>query len=126
MSKHWKEPYSVEAAATIGLCGFEGRLLIGDSDSPWLYYVRVCGFTFGFFSLDMLRTYIDYYSRKVLPSTRFRDSSPFSDGPAPSIGDGQSPFERLPGHLRRTGKRERVLKALQKALNDFEGNQKPR
>lgn len=120
MSKHWKETYTQEAAEAVGIHHREGSLVLGDTDAKWIYYVRVCGFTFGFFSLDMIRQYIDYFSRKTLPTSRFFGASPFSDGPAASVGDGQSPFERLPGHLRHKSKRERVQKALEKALSEFE------
>ena len=118
MSKHWKEPYTKEAAQAVGIHTFEGVRVVGEPDSPWIFYVRVCGFTFGFFSLDMLREYIAYYSLKVLPSSRFFGR--FATGPAASVGDGQGPFDRLPTYLRSRGKRGKVQRALEKALRDFE------
>ena len=120
MSKHWKEPYTEEAAKAVGIHGKEGACIVGDRNSTWIFFVHVCGFTFGFFSLDMLREYIDFYSRKILPTSRFYGVSPFSDGPAASIGDGQSKFERLPGYLRKERKRVKVQQALEKALKEFE------
>ena len=62
----------------------------------WIYYVEVCGFTFAFFSLEMIQEYLDFYSRKILPSSRLYGASQFSHGAAASIGDGQTRFERLP------------------------------
>lgn len=120
MAQIWREPYTVERARAAGIHGHEGSPLLGEpGESEWIVYVTVCGFTFAFFSEAMLRQYIDYYSRKTLPTTRFHGVSPFSNGPAASIGDGQSPFERLPGELRKESKRLRVVKALERALASF-------
>jgi hypothetical protein len=82
--------------------------------------VEVCQFTFAFFSRDMIREYLNYYLRKVLATSRFYGVSQFSHGPAPSVGDGQSRFERLPLRLREESKRVRVVKALEKALKVFD------
>ena len=120
MSKHWKEPYSKERAEAAGIHDYEGAVVVGAEDARWIYYVDVCSFTFTFFSLKMLREYLEYYSQKTLPSGRRHNSSKYSTGPAASVGDGQSRFERLPARLRKSGKRERVVKALKKALGDFE------
>ena len=69
------------------------------------------------FSLDMLREYLKFYS---LPSSsRLIKAPPFSRGPAASIGDGQTPFERLPLRLRKGAKRLRVVRALERALVTF-------
>lgn len=67
----------------------------------------------------MLDEYIKFFGRKILPTTRFYDSSPFSNGPAASVGDGQSPFERLPSDLRKKNKRPKILKALKQAREEF-------
>jgi len=120
MSRHWKEPYTSERAEAAGIHDHEGTLIVGDPNSQWIYYVTVCGFTFTFFSIEMIRDYVDYYSRKILPTSRFHDSSPFSHGPAASVGDGQLRFERLPGKLRKESKRTKVKSALEKALAAFE------
>jgi len=120
MSKHWKEPYTLEGAIASGIHDGENTQYLGGSNCSWIYYVSVCGFTFSFFSTSMIRGYIEFYSLKILPTSRFSGVSPFSDGPAASIGDGQTRFERLPGHLRKENKRTRVVKALERALLDFE------
>jgi len=120
MSKHWKEPYTVDRAEAAGIHDHEGTLVVGEKNSQWIYYVTVCRFTFTFFSIEMIRDYIDYYSRKILPTSRFHNSSPFSNGPAASVGDGQSRFERLPGKFRKESKRIKVKEALKKALVEFE------
>ena len=118
MSKHWREPYSPEAAASLGIRTHEGHRILGDPHTEFIYYVRVCGFTFGFFSLEMLDTYLRYYEADVLPSGR-RHDTPYSTGHAMSIGDGQSEFQRLPAELRKRGKRQKVIKALRRASAEF-------
>ena len=120
MSRHWKEPYTPERAAAARIHDYEGTLIVGDPNSQWIYDVTVCGFTFTFFSIEMIRDYVDYYARKILPTSRFHDSSPFSHGAAASVGGGQSRFERLPGKLRKESKRTKVKDALEKALVAFE------
>ncbi|MEM8557310.1 MAG: hypothetical protein AAGG50_05745 [Bacteroidota bacterium] len=117
MAKHWKESYTLEAAQALGIHDFEGRPVLGDANTRWIYYVRVRSFTFGFFSLRELDRYIDFFSHKTLPSSMVE--GPFSNGPAASVGDGQSVFERLPGRLRAERDRVKVLKALERAREDF-------
>ncbi len=111
MSKQWKESYTREAAEAVGIQDYEHCKILGDPDSQWIYYVRVCGFTFGFFSLEMILEYRDFYSRKLAPSTLGQAAA--------AVGQGQSKFDRLPLRLRRSGKREKVLAALEKAITYF-------
>lgn len=131
MARFWKEPYSLERALASGIRDFENAPVVGVPNAEWvgrpnfndwpewIYYVEVCRFTFAFFSLDMIQEYLDYYSRKVLPSSRLFGASPFSSGAAASVGDGQTRFERLPLRLRQESKRVRVVKALERALKVF-------
>lgn len=132
--KYWKEKYTIKKAMDCGIHGHEYVPVIGYSDEQWapyvdrrihddwIYYVEVCGFQFAFFSIEMLELYIDFFSRKSLPSTRFGGISLFSRGAAASVGDGQSPFERLPAYLRKKNYRPRVVKALTEAKAHFESN----
>lgn len=119
MARFWREPYSEEKARQIGIHDFEGAPLLGPPKARWVYYVAVCGFTFAFFSLDMIREYLDFFSRKVVPSSRFSGASRFSSGAAASVGDDQTRFERLPVWLREEPKRQKVVKALERALKEF-------
>jgi len=131
MARYWKEPYSLERALALGIrdvenapyVGVPNQSWVGQPDfhdwPEWIYYVEVCQFTFAFFSLDMIREYLDFYSRKVLPSSRFHGASKFSHGAAASAGDGQTRFERLPVRLRQEPKRVRIVKALKRALQEF-------
>lgn len=73
--------------------------------------VEACGFKFVFGNVNEIQEYIDWYSKKVHPSTR---SSNFMDH-----NDAQSKFCRLPGYIKSGHKRERVLKALVKAKQQF-------
>ena len=118
MARWWREPYNREAAQAAGIHDFEGAPVLGEPDSQWIYYVEVCAFRFVFFSLDMLREYLEFYSCKILPA-RGKDPSPFSRGPAASVGDGQTRFERLPLRLRKERRRQRVIQALESALREF-------
>jgi hypothetical protein len=119
MARFWKEPYSAEKARECGIHDFEGGAVLGPRDTRWIYYVEVVGFTFAFFSVGMMREYLDFYSRKILPSSRTSALSPFSGGAAASVGDGQTKFERLPLWLRKEPKRRKVVKALERALKEF-------
>src|SRR5262249_348730 len=113
MARWWKEPYSKESALAAGIHDWEWSPVTGPPHAQWIYYVEVCQFTFAFFSLDMIRQYLEYYSAKVLASSRM-------SGPLwhPN-GDNQRWFERLPLRLRKEPKRQRVVKALERALADF-------
>lgn len=127
MARFWREAYSLERALELGIHDAENSPVVGVPNRDWMgnpafrdwpesiYYVEVCGFTFAFFSLGMMQEYLDFYARKVLPSSR----SPFSHGAAASVGDGQTRFERLPLRLRQESKRVRVVKALEHALQLF-------
>jgi hypothetical protein len=133
--RFWKEPYSLERALELGIRDFEDAPVVGVpnhdwKDNPdfrgwpeWLYYVEVCRFTFAFFSLDMIQEYLDFYSRKILPSSRFHEASPFSRGAAAWVGSGQTRFERLPLQLRQGTSRLRVAAALERALQVFGGDE---
>ena len=113
MARWWRERYTEEKARAAGVHDFEWQTVIGPSNAPWIYYVEVCQFTFAFFSLAMIRQYLEFYSAKVLPSSRMK-------GPLwHERGDNQRWFERLPLRLRKEPKRQRVVKALRQALEEF-------
>jgi hypothetical protein len=75
--------------------------------------VRVCSFTFYFETKDEINEYITFFEKKVHPSSRL---------PIPEGMDrfarwhAQRWYERLPLYLQEEAKRERVLKALKKAI----------
>lgn len=111
MSKHWKEkldpqkhrdhmdPARVEQVDPLV--------------ERWAYFVRVCGFTFKFVSIQQLRECLAHFSQKLHPSGRLVQPRPG--------GHSVDPWhERLPMRLFEESKRQRVVKALTRALNEFE------
>ncbi|MBK6699944.1 MAG: hypothetical protein IPG55_08585 [Saprospiraceae bacterium] len=114
MSKHWKEKtdptkhVDFMSSTHLGGIGIEGSKEKG----AWVYFVRECSFTFQFASLRQLKVASDYFSKTVHPSTRRKH-------------DGlehywQFWYEKLPKGLIGGSKREKVHKALTKALMEFE------
>jgi hypothetical protein len=79
----------------------------------WVYFVRVCSFTFEFHSVDQIRACLDYYSQKIHPSSRLDVGSADSS-------EMQRWYERLPMHLLEEPKRQKVVKALSLALEEFD------
>jgi hypothetical protein len=78
-----------------------------------VYFVRVCSFTFQFHSIQQIQACLDYYDRKIQPSSRL-------DIGAADHWECQRWFERLPLFLREESERQRVVKALRGALKKFE------
>jgi predicted phosphoadenosine phosphosulfate sulfurtransferase len=79
----------------------------------YVYFVNVCSFTFEFVSLDDIREYLSYFSKKPIPSS------------GKSGGSTLEPYwrawhERIPMWLKEEPKRQKVVKALTKALKEFE------
>jgi hypothetical protein len=76
-------------------------------------FVRVCSFTFAFLSAKEIQEYLDYYSKKTHPSSARPD--------LPESGwEYQTKFERLPLYLREEPKRQLVVKALSRAMAEFD------
>jgi hypothetical protein len=46
-------------------------------DPPPAYYVRVCEFTFEFWSVEQIRHAMHFYEKKVHPTSRFRYGWPY-------------------------------------------------
>jgi hypothetical protein len=78
----------------------------------WVYMVNVCSFTFQFHRLEDIQEYLDYFSQKPLPS------SGKSGGPALEP-DWRAWHERIPMRLKNESKRVKVVKALERALEEF-------
>ena len=81
-------------------------------DSAPCFFVRVCGFTFEFWSTDHIAVALNYFRSKVHPGSRVGGNWGEHDLT-------QRWYERLPLHLQRNGKRERVVAALEEALEKF-------
>jgi hypothetical protein len=90
--------------------------------------VRVASFTFRFATIERLRECIAYYRQKTRPSSRIAAktlAADLSDNWRALRGwDVERWFERLPMYLLEEPKRQKVLKALSKALELAE-NRKP-
>ena len=116
MPKYWKEKLDIETwrKAHGGKDReYEGQI-IDNLVCPEYLCVEVCKFTFRFSSIREIEEYIEYFSTKVHPSTR---SSDFMDH-----YDAQTKFTRLPGAIKSGHNRERVLKALNNAVQKFMQN----
>ena len=123
MARVWKEVRHGHWSKHFDLHGYQG--LPGHDVSTderllpaYIYFVEVCGFTFRFGSVAQIQPALDYYSKKIRPSSRLPDS----DWLRAEHGVAQRWFERLPAYLLEEPKRLLVVKALQKALKEFESD----
>jgi len=83
-----------------------------------VYFVRVCGFTFEFHSIEQLEVCLEFFSQKVRPSSMIRFSE--SDRRIHWLHwVCQRWFERLPMKLLEERRRVRIVPALKKALAQF-------
>ena len=114
MAKIWKEKYDWRLHHNRMAEQFPSKIdSRGKVQTAWVYFVRVCSFTFEFHSKEQIRTCLDYYSSKVRPSSRM------------SIGaadhwEAQRWFEHLPMYLLEEPKRLKVVKALVSAIEFFD------
>jgi hypothetical protein len=77
----------------------------------WQYFVRVCGFTFEFCSVEQISECLKYVGQKLHPSSR-------------KPNDGLEHYwqrwsERLPAGLLKEAKRVKIVSALETALERF-------
>jgi len=110
MSKHWIETspfpsHKLPIGALQGLPDHEG-------DVREIYFIEVCGFTFEFYSIQQIQVASEWFSAKVHKSTRMKDE-PFLKAERDIL---QRWHERLPAEIKKGSKRERVVKALNKAV----------
>lgn len=82
----------------------------------WVFFVRVCSFTFEFHTLNQIAECLAYYSQKTHPSSRVGIGSA-------DHWEAQRWFERLPMYLMEEPKRQKVVKALATALEQFEAEE---
>jgi hypothetical protein len=111
--KIWKDKYKDWAARKYDGMRYDHRPLNYVSNPPEnVLFVRVCSFTFAFFSAEEIQSYLDYYSKKTHPSS----ATPNMDG---SHWEFQTKFDELPLYLREEPKRKQVVKALTRAMAEF-------
>ena len=85
-----------------------------------IIFVKAASFTFKFDSIQQLRECLQYYERKIHPSSRI-SAKVFAaregvDRKAVLRWEFERWFERLPMYLLEEPKRQKVIKALSKAL----------
>ncbi|MBW3637930.1 MAG: hypothetical protein KY445_15920 [Armatimonadetes bacterium] len=91
----------------------------------WRYFVEVCSFTFHFRSVEHIEQYLAHFSRKIHPSSADgahtkRPDSDWRDWNSPvAHWERQSRFDELPLWLFEEPKRQKVVKALQRAIKEF-------
>src|SRR5262249_24833027 len=131
MARIWKEPYSVERdLECTGHWGHPSNLVtLRPRNTEWMYFVEVCRFTFVFFSPAEINPYLEFYRKKGRGGRATFDPqghyySRWGGGPRNEHDEWQSPFERLPLRLRKEPKRQKVVKALEQALELFAGAEK--
>ena len=84
-----------------------------------VYFVRVCGFTFEFHSIEQLQVCLEFFSQKVRPSSMIKFSE--SDKSIAWLHwVCQRWFERLPMQLLAERRRIRIVPALKQALEQFQ------
>ena len=114
MPQFWKEqpePYVHRNHMVTGCAGPSAVT------SRWIYFVRVCGFTFEFASVDQIKEYLAFYSRKIHPTSRLSVYS--TTNLVHEKGEWERWYERLPLYLQEEPKRQRVVKALAAAIERF-------
>ncbi|HVU07560.1 MAG TPA: hypothetical protein VHG89_03350 [Verrucomicrobiae bacterium] len=83
-----------------------------------VYFARVCNFTFEFHNLEQLKTCLDFFSKKVRPSSIIR----FTEADRKIYWlhwFAQRWFERLPMKLLEERRRVKIVPALKQALKQF-------
>ena len=121
MSRHWQERFDSGTHEDLmhGLWPLtvhppKDRLI-----EQWVYFVRVAGFTFQFLSVEEMRECLQFFETKIHPSGRPK--------PNPSWVHWYHPwYERIPGWLVEEPKRLKVVKAVTRALAEFEGDETAR
>ncbi len=81
--------------------------------APYVYFVRVCSFTFEFHSIEQIKLCLAYFDKKIHLSSRI-------DIGGADSWEVQRWYERLPMYLLEEPKRLRVVKALTSATKVFE------
>lgn len=83
----------------------------------WIYFVEVCGFTFKFHSIEQLEQTLEYYTKKLHPSSIIPNLDQSPEKFDRSFI--QRWYEKLPLYLRKESKRKKVVAALQQAVHQF-------
>ena len=116
MSRHWREKLNPKKhrdyMISVGDGGFPIKPSKDNLITHHVYFVQVVGFTFQFSSIAQIYEALEYCKQKTYPSTI-----------KPEIfleHYWQKWYERLPKGLLKGTKRDKVVKALEKAILEFE------
>jgi hypothetical protein len=116
MARFWKEQLDPERHRDYMASMWIGGISVLPPRDPlivqWVYFVDVCSFTFQFHSLQQLQTCLSYFSQKNHASTRVSHNG--------LEHYWQQWYERLPQWLFEEAKRQRIVKALTRALTVFQ------
>jgi hypothetical protein len=116
MSRHWIERFDRSKHLNYMLTTDSGGRTVQeelfDQTPAHAYFVKVSGFTFLFLSRYQLHECHHFFSQKTHPSSR-------CEGP-PLNHWYHAWHERLPQQLFEEARRHKVLKALERAMRDFE------
>lgn len=87
----------------------------------WVYFVSVCGFTFEFHALSQMADCLEYYSKKIQPSSREHMGWGWGGDQVEARANMLLIrwCDRLPQYFLEEPKRQRVVKALEQALTAF-------
>ena len=82
-----------------------------------VYFVNVCQFTFEFHSIEQIEACLEFFSQKIRPTSRVPNKDRLGWG-----GDRweeQRWYDRLPHRLLKEPKRQKLVSALERALDQF-------
>lgn len=117
MARHWREPLDpnrqVEHLRTHNIGGTPPDAPPDPLVERWVYFVTACSFTFQFQSVAQIEECLDFFARKLHPTSR---------RPGVTLEHyWQAWHERLPRWLFAEPKRAKVVKALRAAWEEFGG-----
>jgi hypothetical protein len=113
MAEFWTEPLDATRHRDFmaDICPDGGARVDGPAGHRSVYFVRECGFTFQFQSIEQLDEVVRFFGVSVHPSSRLPNDT-FEHWY-------QRWFERLPAGLTARPKAERILRALRRARRAF-------
>ena len=95
--------------------------------TEWHYFVHVCSFTFIFTTVTQIEEYRKHFAQKIRPASADGANRPIwrcADGTQLTRHPGdhwerQSRFDVLPLYLFEEPKRQKIVKALERAIREF-------
>ncbi len=134
MSRIWSENYLPSDAPVKDVNSPIGQVL-----ARKIYFVEVCSFTFQFNSIEQMKETLEYFEQKTHPSSRLPDEEWVNEEARhdpknyrkniekfmhSERGEIQRWYERLPMWLYEEPKRQKVVKVLKQAIDEFSESKK--